>query len=499
MRHVGPRTNQLRRTGSVWCLLIALAVPVIGGGCATQASARSNETAITVAPSSDLQLLVEAGGEGATFRFTPGVYRMKQIVPKNGQRFVGQPGVILNGARVITGWRQENGKWVAQAPQERLRPHGECEGDTDICKFREDLFVDGKFYRFVGSPDEVGPGTWHHDGVSLFLSDDPTGRLVEMSALPWAIKSDANNVVLEQLVVEKYASAAQFGTIDARDGTGWKMTDVTVQWNHGVGLYLGHNMQVTGGSISNNGQLGIGGEGTNGVIDGVRIAGNNYAGFSAGWEAGGTKFVRTQNLIVRNSCVHDNIGPGLWTDIDNVDITYINNKVFRNLGDGIKHEISFRALIADNVVAQNGTAYDVWLWGSQILIQNSSDVEVRNNVVEISPQAGNGISVVYQDRGSGKLGDYESKNNYIHDNTIIHLGARGHNGIVTDHNRETFWQANTNRFDNNRYIAVMPLDSMFGINNRFGNWADTRAQGFEKNSSLTVQKKAPLTFKCDTQ
>ena len=51
----------------------------------------------------------------------------------------------------------------------------------------------------------------------------------------------------------------------------------------------------------------------------MEIAFNNYAGYDAFWEGGGTKFWRNKRLIVRDSCVHDNNGPGLWSDIDNID------------------------------------------------------------------------------------------------------------------------------------------------------------------------------------
>lgn len=488
---------RIRRLHSIWFIPVGLAILTIVSCGTTPISNRSNDTAIGIQPGANLQALIDSSGEGATFRFSPGVYRLQSVKPKNGQRFIGQPGVILSGAQIISQWRQENGYWIAKAPQKRLRPHGKCEEENELCTFREDLFIDGKLYKAVASVDQVGSGTWYRDDESMFLVDDPTGRFVEMSAAPWAFQGDAKNVVLEKLVVEKYASPAQAGAIDGRYGENWKLVDVVAQWNHGVGLYLGRNMQVTGGSISNNGQLGIGGEGNGVVIDGVKIAANNYAGFSASWEGGGTKFVRSNQLIVRNSCVYENIGPGLWTDIDNIDITYTNNKVFRNLSDGIKHEISYRALIADNVVAQNGKGYDEWLWGSQILIQNSSDVTVRNNVVEVAADFGNGISVVYQDRGSGRLGAYDSKNNDIHDNTIVHLGAHGRNGVVADANRETFWKTNTNRFDNNQYTVTVPSHSLFGINNHFGNWAEARAQGYEKNGSLKTQKRAPISFTCD--
>ena len=210
--------------------------------------------------------------------------------------------------------------------------------------------------------------------------------------------------MLENLVVEKYASDAQQGAIYPDRARGWRISDVTARWNHGVGLSFGPETRVSGGSFSHNGQLGIGGTGEGSTIEGVEIAFNNYAGYNSGWEAGGTKFWETKDLIVRDSCIHHNGGPGLWTDNDNIGALYEGNKVFMNADDGIKHEISYDATIRNNIVAHNGTSgFDIWLWGSQILIQNSSNVEVYGNLVEVSDGFGNGIGVIYQDRGEGAL------------------------------------------------------------------------------------------------
>ena len=56
----------------------------------------------------------------------------------------------------------------------------------------------------------------------------------------------------------------------------------------------------------------------------------------------------------------------------------------RTPNDGIKHEISYDAIIRNNIVAGNGGSFDEWLWGSQILVQNSSNVEVYGNFVEVA-------------------------------------------------------------------------------------------------------------------
>jgi hypothetical protein len=476
--------------GTAFVAAIALA------GCDSFTSNGHAALEITVRPGDNLQQVVQSSQEGTVFRLTPGVYRLQNMSPKDNQQFIGEEGAILSGAQILSDWQREDGYWVAKVAQERLPPHGECENEQELCKFREDLFVDGKLYQPVASKERIGSAQWYRADEKVFLSDDPTHKRVEMSTLPWAINGAAKGLLLKNLVVEKYASAAQSGAIDGRDGENWKLVDIVARWNHGVGLYIGKGMQVIRGSFSSNGQLGIGGEGDHAVIDGAEVAANNYAGFSIDWEAGGTKFVRSSDLVVRNTCVHDNAGPGLWTDIDNVDVTYLNNKVFRNSGDGIKHEISYRASIVKNLVAQNGKGKDAWLWGSQILVQNSSNVDVRDNTVEVAPDFGNGISIVYQDRGDGPLGNYDAKGNYIHQNTIIHLGEHGHSGLVADANIEEFWKSNDNRFDANTYMLAGRKDSIFAVDNYFASLDVARAQGFELNGKIESNGREPISLVC---
>ncbi len=144
------------------------------------------------------------------------------------------------------------------------------------------------------------------------------------------------------------------------------------------------------------------------------VARNNYAGFDPGWEAGGAKFFLSRDLIVRDNYVHDNDGPGLWTDIDNVDVIYEGNVVVDNAYQGIHHEISFGAVIRRNVVERNGLAFDEWLWGAQILIQNSSGAEVYCNRVFVDATGGDGIALIQQDRGAGSRGPYRTRENLVH-------------------------------------------------------------------------------------
>jgi hypothetical protein len=139
---------------------------------------------------------------------------------------------------------------------------------------------------------------------------------------------------------------------------------------------------------------------------------------------------------------------------------------------------------------------DEWLWGAQILIQNSQNVEVHDNVVEVSNEFGNGIGVIHQDRGDGAYGPWSAINNTVHQNKVIHLGDGGRNGVVTDANDNWFWNGDNNRFDQNTYIVAVRWSEYWSANDRDVMWEEVRDLGFEKNGELIVQQRAPMNLSC---
>lgn len=452
---------------------------------------------IDVKPGDNVAEIVEHAPSGATFHLESGLYRMQFARPKDGQKFIGKGQVIFNGATILSDWRKVDGFWVALGPDKRRRANGKCYKESALCGHSEDLFVDGSVFRRVASLAEVKPGTLYDDGLNIYIADDPTDKLTEFGVVPFAFSSDAEGVLLEDIIVEKYASPAQSGAIEFPKARNWELRNVIARWNHGVGARIGPGARLSGGSYSNNGQLGIGGGSGSGiVIEQVEIAYNNYAGFNAGWEAGGTKFVRADGLVVRESCVHHNDGPGLWTDIDNINIEFANNLVFDNKGDGIKHEISYRAKIHGNTVARNGHEKLNWLWGSQILIQNSQDVEVYGNTVEVGPEFGNGISVINQDRGEGRHGPWLAKNNFIHNNTIIHLAASGMSGMTADHGTEWFYDNSANKFDFNTYVVPHDKRGYFVVKDGRKAISELQDYAVEKHAKVQIAARKPLKLEC---
>ena len=133
-------------------------------------------------------------------------------------------------------------------------------------------------------------------------------------------------------------------------------------------------------------------------MQGNDIAHNGFwAGVDPYWGAGGFKFTQTDGLVVRDNYSHNNDSYGMWTDIDNIHTLYENNVVVNNTGIGIAHEISYDAVIRNNVVMNNGGDTRGWLWGGAIQIQNSSHVDVYGNKVDMT--GGNGIVMIQQNRG----------------------------------------------------------------------------------------------------
>ena len=451
---------------------------------------------IRLAPGDDLQAAVDTAAPGSVFVLTPGIYRRQSVVPKDGQEFVGETGAVLNGAMLLTDWRRDGDHWSAGGLPVPLRLHGFCLDERPLCRHREDLFVDGRLFQRVASRDDLDAGTWAYQDGRAYLAEAPDGRSVELSVTPQAFGGDADGVVLRNLVVEKYAARAQKSAIDASDGRAWKVLDVTARWNHGIGLRIGDDIVVRGGFYGRNGQMGMGGGGDRALIEGVEIAHNNYAGYSKSWEAGGTKFVRSDGLIVRGACVHGNDGVGLWLDIDNINILIENNVVFDNSRSGISHEISYKATIRNNRVGRNGRSKDVWLWGSQILVQNSRDVEVSGNRVEVSADGGNGIGVIYQDRRKDGSGPYLTRNNRIHGNEIILTGRGGRSGIVADFDTERFWAESDNSFDGNVYYAPGRFSKHWAFDGKVLNWLQVQWRGLEPNGSLIVSRPPSMNLSC---
>ena len=440
---------------------------------------------IAVGPDDSLQAAVDARPEGTTFCLRAGIHRLARAVPKNHQRFIGEgAGTILSGARVLRASearRDHGGRYYWDRQTQESNPHGtllgpgytEAPNPGDV--YNEELFVTPsgasgdlpRRYQRVTSLSELGPAKWFFDYARdrIYMADDPARLgLIETSVLPAAIAAPAEapsqGVVIEGVVVEKYASAAQQAAVGGSGALIWNIRFITVRHNHGVGAELGPGTLMENCKIHHMGQMGLSGGGNATtrptVLRSTEVAYNNVLSFDADWEAGGAKFARTYGygMIVENSWFHHNRGGGLWFDIDNFDVVIRSNRFEANDRWGVQYEVSRQAKIYWNEVFGTTNGPEDFLFnGSAIFVHNSAEVEVYDNLVYDND---NGI-FVREDRQATRWAQDSFREGLphvehvrIHNNDLRMLsgftGMRVERGDARD-----YWRPSTVRFDGNIY------------------------------------------------
>lgn len=445
--------------------------------------------AIDVVPGTSIQSAVGSAREGATFCLKSGVHRMQVIRPKSGQQFYGERHTILNGSRLLARFTRDGRYWLAPAQGPYGQSHGQCAKETPTCGLPEAMFIDDKPLSPALSKDHLETGQFYLDQTSdrLYLVDDPRGHTIEATAAAVAFDGEAPNVVISHITIEKYASPAEKGAIQARSATGWMIENCEVRLNSGGGIGVGTGTHVRSCDIHDNGQIGITGVGAGVMIDDNRIWRNNTRGFDFRWEAGGAKLATSNGVTFRGNHVFGNMGPGLWCDIGCQNVVYEDNLVERNQDSGIFHEISFNAIIRNNVLRHNGSGHRVWYWGADILIAASQDVKVYGNRLTVSP-GGCGIMLIDQSRSKKGGGKYKTRNNTIHGNQMDFEGALCAGGVSdvqpADENYSIITEGN-NRYDGNIYrVSRAAGPARFVWGHSTFDWDGLRDIGVELHGQL---------------
>ena len=455
----------------------------------------NDDEGIPVFVGDDIQAAVNDNPDGTTFIIkatdrdgNKGIHRMQQINPKDGNSFIGEDGAIMSGSDLLTSWETDGTHWFHKATGQSSRIiNGDCEGydtfGTGPCTFPEDLYMDDSFMSHVETKGELKSGEFYfdYDESKVYIKDDPAGHKMEFSSKHFAFGYDTGdlenkpqNVTIKNLVIEKYASPAQCGAIGYfRPADGWIIEDNEVKLNHGVGIKFKGGAVVRNNHIHDNGQMGIGcgdgnpedrpvgdesgwaggngGEGS--LVEKNEINNNGVLGFNMSWEGGGSKFSQATNLTLRENNVHHNNGFGLWSDFSYTGLVYENNVVEHNLLAGIHHEISEKAIIRGNKLQENGKEGGNDTRAVQILIVNSSDVEIHNNEVIAGENLG-GIFLNQDNRNREGIQMY-THNVDVHHNKIILMGPSGKGvcGGQASWNRNDFWENGNNLFDYDVYYV----------------------------------------------
>jgi hypothetical protein len=413
---------------------------------------------VSLAPGASMQDSVRKYPGGTSFLIKAGVHRLQSLIPKSGMSFEGEPGAALSGARLLTNFSAQGTSWVVGGQtQQGTRTSATMASGKPICvprhprcNYPEELFIDNVRQRHVTSLAQVTPGTWFfdYDTDKIYVGSSPAGHTVEASAAPQAFRGTAAGVTIRGITVEKYATPFTSGTIQA-DGSGWLIENNEVRYNHGIGIRTGAGTIARHNYAHHNLQLGMGGAGDGATVEDNEIAySNNPQVIAYGWAAGGTKWHDTQNLVLRRNFVHHNLGPGLWTDIDNIYTLIEYNRVENNSRFGIYREISYDAVIRYNTAKRNGFSLpdSEAVRGGGIAIRSSSNVEIYGNTLADN-QAGMDINQnVTRD---GRYGPYGVVNLYVHDNTVTM--RTGLSGLTVGDGNSAFFTSKNNRFVHNTY------------------------------------------------
>ncbi|MFC7555787.1 hypothetical protein ACFQU7_31525, partial [Pseudoroseomonas wenyumeiae] len=262
--------------------------------------------AIPVRPGMSLQSAINAAPAGASFCIGAGEHRLQAAIPKDGQRFHGEPGALLNGSRLVTEFSREGRYWVAEGQVQR----GEQRPEVICLPGREMLLSRGLLPRRRGAGAclapagcGAGPLLFDYRNNRVYFRDDPRGRKVEAAVAPYAFRGGARDVLVENLTIEKYAPPVQYGAVGYnRPSPGWIVRNNEIRLNYGLGVSVGSNTQVLENHIHGNGEMGAGCVGRDILFERNEIAFNGYfSGVEPNWEGGGGKCALTQRLVVRGN------------------------------------------------------------------------------------------------------------------------------------------------------------------------------------------------------
>jgi parallel beta-helix repeat protein len=434
--------------------------------------------AVSITPGTDIQTIINSNPAGTVFLLKAGTYRLQSIRPKTGMSFYGEVSsegkllTTLNGSKPITNFQLSLRKnalgtnlyvstgQTQAAIQTGLQPDGTTRNQSgwERSSYVHDVFIGEKPLRHAANIQSVVPGTFYFDYTNnqIFIADNPNGKIVEISDKSEAFSSSADSVKIKNLRIEKYANGMQQGAISAK--ANWLIEGNEVRLTHGTGISLNSGSIVRRNYVHTNGAKGIGGGGGNNVlIEDNEVAFNNFAKFAYGYDAAGIKASGDNNTI-RGNYVHDNDARGIWIDVGSTNALIETNLVKNNTFLGIVYEVSSKGIIRNNKVGSNGQNTISGGFSSQILIQNSRDTKVYGNRVEVAPDYGSGINIIWQQRKPGEI----SVNNEVYSNQITYLGDSGQSGAnsLLPQAIPEIWRQNK-FFNNDYYFSSSSEDRRF--------------------------------------
>jgi nitrous oxidase accessory protein NosD len=221
-------------------------------------------------------------------------------------------------------------------------------------------------YWFAPGVHTFGPGQYSQirPGAGSTYVGAPGAILDGKRKNYYAFADSAPNVTISYLTIQHFGTwGGNFdqGVVNIDSAPGWTIDHTTIRYNAGAGVMLGSHDTLSYDCLANNQQYGFNAYSPSGpvglVLDHNDISGND----TYNWEAhksgcgctGGGKFWRVRGAVITSNWVHKNHGVGLWADTNNRGFDIENNYFQSNYDVGLFYEISYNALIKDNLFVRN--------------------------------------------------------------------------------------------------------------------------------------------------
>lgn len=329
---------------------------------------------------------------GGTVVVRGGTYNESLTVtrPVTLQSYGGEA-VWLDGSVPVTGWVAD-GKvwrkdgWTTRFDHSPTYTKGAADNteagwrfvDTTnypMAAYPDQVFVDGAPLQQVKSKSLVTDGTFYLDEATstLYLGSDPSGRAVAASNLAKAASIQAEDVTLRGIGMRRYApSVPTMGAVTAeKPGVTFENVTMTDAATQGISV-LSRNAMLRQVTVTGSGLLNIHGNYADDItFERVLSTKGNDEHFNVAPTAGGVKLGHTRGVRVYDSAFTDNYSYGFWEDCSVYDSVFAGNTFAGNTTTGLFLEISAKAIVGDNLFADNGQ------FGLQV--NNTPHVRVWNN------------------------------------------------------------------------------------------------------------------------
>lgn len=346
-------------------------------------------------PMATLSAATKKVKEHGTVVMRGGTYHEDALVyPKRGitiQPYL-KESVWLDGAETVTGWTQSGNVWVKSGWTKFFdssptfvqgAPDGTAVGyvwlnpEYPLAAHPDQIWVNDIALTQVGSRAEVKQGTFFVDRANkqLVLGTNPSGNRVDVSTLQKALSIRSQDGAVRGIGVKRYAtSMPQKGTVTA-DFPGVTLENVMIVDNATTGFHTwSKNVTLKNVTARDNGYMGYSVHNADGfTATNILSQRNNSQHFNRTPGSGALKVTKTKNVVVSHSAFIDNWGQGVWFDDTVSNITFTDNDVVGNEGNGLVLEISEGATVANNLIANSGIA--------GIFVTNTGNVAIWNNTL----------------------------------------------------------------------------------------------------------------------